>query len=512
VHNNYYFLRQLSSRLAQAISGFTLVSCFSQNKDELVMELNNEQKSFFIKASLLPDFSCVSFPEKFHRARQNSVDLFNETLLKKVKGVGQFHNERSFALHLEEGHSLLFKMHGHHANVILFQGDKAIRLFKNNLSHDFELKLSRMDRIIDWSRGAFDRCHGQWHQLYFTFGSRVWHYLEEKGFGKAVAGQQWELIQQVKTELENPVYRLVEQGDKLFFSLLPSGKVIKTWNDPLVAIHEFYNEFARHRALFAAKSALRNALTDRIRSGEAYIKKNETRLKELQHDQHYQQWADLLMAHLHEIKPGLDRITLPDFYTNQAVDIKLKPDLNAQDNAAVYYRKAKNRQIEIDILQKSIETKNKEIAECKRMIETIKAATQVKEIQKFKSQIQESSKPTVSLPYYECEHNGYKIWVGRNATGNDQLTFKHSFKEDLWLHAKDVSGSHVLIKHQAGKNFPKDVIERAAQLAAYNSKRKTESLCPVSYTPKKFVRKRKGDPAGMVVVEKEKVILVSPRL
>ena len=82
----------------------------------------------------------------------------------------------------------------------------------------------------------------------------------------------------------------------------------------------------------------------------------------------------------------------------------------------------------------------------------------------------------------------------------------------MWLHAKDVAGSHVIIKHQSGKNFPKDVIERAAELAAYNSKRRTESLCPVSYTPKKFVRKRKGDAPGLVVVEREQVIMVVPRI
>jgi predicted ribosome quality control (RQC) complex YloA/Tae2 family protein len=106
----------------------------------------------------------------------------------------------------------------------------------------------------------------------------------------------------------------------------------------------------------------------------------------------------------------------------------------------------------------------------------------------------------------------YKIWIGKNAQHNDTLTLKYSFKEDLWLHAKDVPGSHVLVKYQSGKKFPKEVIERAAQLAAYNSKRKTDSLCPVAFTPKKHVRKRKGDPAGAVVVEREEVILVEPRL
>ena len=116
------------------------------------------------------------------------------------------------------------------------------------------------------------------------------------------------------------------------------------------------------------------------------------------------------------------------------------------------------------------------------------------------------------MPYHEFEKSGFKIWVGKNAESNDTLTLKLSFKEDLWLHAKDVAGSHVLIKYQSGKKFPKDVIERAAQLAAYNSKRKTETLAPVVYTPKKYVRKRKGDPPGMVVVERETVIMVEPKL
>jgi predicted ribosome quality control (RQC) complex YloA/Tae2 family protein len=120
-------------------------------------------------------------------------------------------------------------------------------------------------------------------------------------------------------------------------------------------------------------------------------------------------------------------------------------------------------------------------------------------------------KQEAPAPYREFEFNGYKIWVGKSAEGNDTLTLRYGYKEDLWLHAKDVAGSHVLIKHQSGKNFPKDVIERGAQLAAFFSKRKNETLCPVSVTPRKYVRKRKGDPAGAVVVEREEVVMVVPR-
>src|SRR5204862_822828 len=122
----------------------------------------------------------------------------------------------------------------------------------------------------------------------------------------------------------------------------------------------------------------------------------------------------------------------------------------------------------------------------------------------------EKEKQVQAVPYHEFFLDGYRIWVGKNAQSNDELTLKYSYKDDLWLHAKDVSGSHVIVKFQSGKNFPRNVVERAAQLAAYNSKRKNDTLCPVIYTQKKFVRKRKGDPAGMVVVEREDVIMVEP--
>ena len=115
-----------------------------------------------------------------------------------------------------------------------------------------------------------------------------------------------------------------------------------------------------------------------------------------------------------------------------------------------------------------------------------------------------------NLPYHEFEYEGWQIFIGRNAKANDELTLKVANKDDLWLHAKDVAGSHVIIRQKPGQNFPTKVIETAAALAAANSKRKTDSLCPVIYTLKKFVRKMKGAPAGQVIVEKEEVVLVEP--
>jgi predicted ribosome quality control (RQC) complex YloA/Tae2 family protein len=514
VHNNYYFLRQLSHQLKNEITGYTVVSCFSQNKEELIIELNNTQKSFFIKASLLSTFCCLSFPENFNRARKNSVDLFNEILMKKVLGIRQFSNERSFSLDLEDSFHLIFKMHGNRSNVILFQFEKPIALFRNHLKNDLELSFDSLDRTINFSREQFDSHTSKLPELYFTFGKQAWEYWREKGYDQLSEAEQWTAISKVRNQLEAPTYYIIDKEGILTFSLLPMSKVLQSFQNPITAINAFFTASSVSNSLESEKASLRKQLQDQIKAGKNYLIKNQQKLHELINDQHYQTWGDLIMAHMHEIKIGTGEIILTSFYDNQPVKIKLKKELNAQKNAEVFYRKAKNQQIEINKLKDSIDSKELQLRELDATLVSLEETDTLKSLRKNDSLHRTSQKNQKAepLPYHEFEYKGFRIWVGKNAEKNDELTLKYSYKEDLWLHAKDVAGSHVIIKHQAGKNFPKEVIERAAQLAAYNSKRKTETLCPVCYTPKKYVRKRKGDPAGAVVVERENVIMVEPKL
>ena len=151
MHNNYYFLRQLSKSLEKSLTGMVISECFSQNKDELVIRFETHTEPFFIKASLDPSFTCLSFPGDFSRARKNSVDLFGDMIGYRVSGIRQFENERSFAILLSEDKSLLFKMHGNRSNIILFEKDIPLQLFRNNIPADITLRFDSLDRTIDWS-------------------------------------------------------------------------------------------------------------------------------------------------------------------------------------------------------------------------------------------------------------------------------------------------------------------------------------------------------------------------
>jgi predicted ribosome quality control (RQC) complex YloA/Tae2 family protein len=486
MHNNYYFLRQLSARLREELIGFSLVSCFSQAKDEIVFEFNNAKRSFFIRADLQGDFSCLSFPDGFKRARKNSIDLFDEIIMKKVVGVRQFGNERSFEILFEDDLGLLFKMHGNKANVVLLKNDGEIDRFKNNIPGGMDT-----DRHIDWSKEAFDRHIDRLDRLYFTFG-------------KKLIKKDWNYIQQLKDQLEHPKYYVTRNE----FSLLPVESA-EMFTDPVKAINYFYNHHVSTHAFEKEKTSVLARLRTDISQTESWLQKTSAKLEELRSDNHYKAWGDLLMANLHSIEPGAKSAEVEDFYnSNEPISIPLDKTLSPQKNAERYYRKGKNQQIEITKLKEGLDKRSKELAGLQLQLARAQEATNIKSLPDSK---ESRASTTASLPYRQFEFKGFRIWVGKDAKTNDELTLKYSFKEDLWLHVRDDSGSHVLIKHQAGKTFPKDVIEHAASIAAFFSKRKTESLCAVIVTPKKFIRKRKGDPAGAVVVEREEVVLVEPK-
>ena len=472
MHNHHFFLRQLSEKLNAVLQNYLLVSCFSQNKDELIFEFNNSKDSYLIKVNLHPEFCCLSFPYSFKRARKNSIDLFSPAILKKVVHFQSFGNERAFAIQLEKSLTLLFKMFGNQANIILFEDGSVNEIFRKNFKNDRELKL--------------------------------------ESFREAAAGSAFP----DSTKFHIGQFFIIESEGRIQFSLIPKDEIIAQFTDPVKAVTEFFNLKVSTDALQKAKQKALKIITEKEKRTQLYLEKVQLELQALKHDNHYQAWADLIIANLHNISKGADSVTLKDFSGDHSYVIKLKKDLSPQQNASAFYRKAKNKTIEVAQITATLFDKRKLLETIHLAKEKIENSTDSEGIKQLMQSIGlfAKQKPiSERLPYRTVVFMGYTIMIGKNANDNDELTLRHTYKEDLWLHAKDVSGSHVVVKHQAGKNFPKDVIERAAQLAAFYSKRKGESLCPVSYTSKKFVRKRKGDPPGMMVVEKEKVILIEPK-
>lgn len=492
----------VAEELNTKLSGAELLECFSQNKDELIMGFSiNSEEDFYIKAHLSNTFSCVAFYDEFARAKRNSVDLFRSWIGLKVKRVYVHENERALSFYLSNRETITFKLFGRFSNIIHFSksGD-VIKIFNNQYESDSELKLNELDRPLNQTEEVFNKDGVK--VCYPTFSKE----MKEQA-------TTWAESQQIVQQLSKKEFYLVYDS-KVKLSLLPSDKAIKSYDSALVAVTDFFHEYIKVFSLQTEKAKATREITSKIKGTKKYISQNKNKLEELKGGVSYKQIADIIMANLYQIPEHAEEVQLFNFYDNNQLKIRLKKHLSPQKNAENFYRKEKKFGVQLEKLAQNIEQAKKRLADYEQLQEDLTYVNNVKSLRKLLDEKGFAKKEKVKqeedlFKTYDCV--GYTIYVGKNSKNNDLLTLKYAHKDDYWLHAKDVPGSHVVVKHQSGKEAPKSVLEKAASLAAFYSKRKNDTLCPVTVTRKKYVRKPKGLPAGAVFVEREEVLLVEPK-
>jgi predicted ribosome quality control (RQC) complex YloA/Tae2 family protein len=514
MHNNYYFLRILSSQLRQILMYARLKQCFSQEKDELVLGFERQNgDDFYIKCSLGPQFSSLQFPDSFHRAGRNSIDLFSDLLLAEVQEVEMYENERAFGIHFLGNYVLVFKLFGNRANLILYRDGEYDSQFQKRLKKDDELALDSISRSIDQSFEAFQTADGEYFPLFPTLGKEGQSWLSAQGYENLNLNDRWALVQKMLQILEKGSFYVVSTSKGIGFTLFPpSSETLFETTDPIAALNQFYvlhysvGEFTRE------KRQIQEGLERNLAKSQLYLQELEKQKVIRETNVPFEEIGNILMAFLHLVPEGESKVVLDDFYRNQPITIKLNSTLSPAANAENYYRKGKNFSKELAHWEENIARKQQEIAEIADKLIALSLVETRKGLKPFLA-LATDKKSAEELPFKQFEIEGWVIWVGKNAKNNDLLTLKYAKKQDIWLHARDVSGSHVIVRNPQNRTVPAFVIEKAASLAAYFSKRQTESLCPVIVTSKKYVRKTKDLLPGMVIVDREEeVVLVKPEL
>lgn len=512
MHFNYYFLKELTKSLRLKLLDKPLDSCFSQNKNELIFIFGTTQE-FIIKAIFESDICLLTFPAEFKRAKKNSIDLFNEIKGRKIKEVIQYENERSFSFVFNNGFTLLFKLHGRRANICLFQNELFHSMFKNGLKNDRSIILNELDRSIDQSERAILLSNFNLKELFPTFDKFCLKYLEDNDFEVKKEHEKMELLSQLIKQLNSSQYTLLEKDNGYPYLSLLNHKETGIYSaDPIEICNLLAAQYFHDYLLKKEKGNALSSIEKEIYKGESYIRKTTHKLDSLTIGIKNEEKANILMANLH-IKPNhSNAIELFDFYRNENITIKIKPTLTLQANAQIFYRKAKNQKIEINKLKQNIQDKKDIIADLQNTKKLILETHNLKTLRKSsfnKPHADKKGTTQEATPYFEYSIDNFRVLVGKNAKANDQLLKKYASKEDLWLHARNVSGSHVVIKNPSD-NISMATIEKVAQVAAWYSKGKNDTLCPVIFTKRKYVNKPKGVGPGKVVVQREEVILINP--
>lgn len=293
----------------------------------------------------------------------------------------------------------------------------------------------------------------------------------------------------------------------------------------------YFTSLLSEKALAARVAAARADLRKRFAQQRKLLKQLQSDLESHADADQQKRLGDLLLANLSTAKRAGNRLTLIDYFADDAplLELELDESVSLQEEAARrfgQYSRSKRAVAQIttriDAVHKQIRkldaeqvSLEKALSQPDNEVGTPHATLSVPlavmgELSPSSKQAEHKSKRIPGARRY-LSSDGFEILVGRTARDNDNLTFKIARPNDLWLHAADYGGSHAVVRNSTKKPVPHQTLIEAAQLAAWFSQAKKDPKVDVHYTERKFVSKTKGAKPGLVRLQRFKNITVTPK-
>lgn len=522
--NNYYTLiylnRELNEKIRDGIFNFSI----SPHKDVLEIYIQHREREYRLIFSTNPNETTLFLDKYRPPKKSNVIDFFQDLEGQTIDQLTLADKDRLFYINFQGGKQLLFKLYGGNPNVYLVDNGRIEDAFKNpdKIKGKEPPKPHSPTFAEDITGKAKPK--NQITKLNPLLPRNLLPYLIEQHQVQGMEVEEVkEFVEFITEALEtDPHPRVLETGDLCLWSKeildMPNDASFETVND---AVRHAYRNAVHLRRLHNKKQNVMQLLERVTSKKEAQLEQLRQADKSLERADEYEKYGHLLMANAHrQVDYGKNEVEVDDFYSeNETIKIPLKDGMSIAENAEYYYDKAKSSRKSYKEAKKRIPAVKEEFELSNRLLEELKEIQHLPELEswmkknadeleKFGYGVDEDAQ--ASSPYRKFKEGKYEIWVGKSAKSNDQLT-SLAHKEDVWLHARGVGGSHVVIRMGNQKEYPpKEVILKAAGYAAYYSKAKGMEMAPVMYTKRKYVRKPKGAAPGAVVVERENVEMVPP--
>lgn len=285
-------------------------------------------------------------------------------------------------------------------------------------------------------------------------------------------------------------------------------------------LDQFYSGKAERDRVKQQAKDLHRLIKNELDKNKRKLKIHHKTLAKAENAESYQRLGELLTAHLYLVKPGDTSVTVTDYYDpeQKQVTIELDPQRSPSENAQDLFKTYRKLIHSRDKVQEEMTKTEKEIAYLELILQQLEVAKET-DLVEIREELQEQGylkrqtkskkqrRSQVPEPEMYTSSEGITIYVGKNNKQNEYITTRLARRTDIWLHTKDIPGSHVVIRH----DDPGEVtLKEAAQLAAYFSKARHSSSVPVDYTQIRHVRKPQGAKPGFVIYDHQKTIYVTP--
>ncbi|AIZ36951.1 Rqc2 family fibronectin-binding protein [Parvimonas micra] len=281
-------------------------------------------------------------------------------------------------------------------------------------------------------------------------------------------------------------------------------------------VESFYHNNSLRDRINQKASGFKKILTTKLnRLTNKYLAMNDELLNN-QSKEDLKIFADLLSINIYKIEKGMKKVSVENIYDNmKEIEISLDERKSPRENIEAYYKKYKKLKTADEIIKAELPKIEEEIKYIKQILETIEIITELNELSEIEEELislgyirkskKNKQKLEKSKPYIFETDSGALIYVGKNNLQNENLTLKFANKNDIFFHAQDVPGSHVILR---GANLTEDDYKIAGFLAGYYSYFKNEGYANVDYTEKKHIRKAKGTGLGMVYYDNYKTLFI----
>ena len=319
------------------------------------------------------------------------------------------------------------------------------------------------------------------------------------------------------------IYKNKEGLYKDFYShkLSDNEEDIIEFSSPSEMLDDFFKEKDKQDRLSNRTANLQKLINTNI---ERCIKKSKIlneNIKEGEKKENYKIKGDLLTSYIYTLKKGDKKVNLLNFYSpeEEYIEISLDENKTPSENVQMYYKKYNKLKKSEEWAFEQLEKNNEELEYLNSVLTNILNVDSYEEIEDIKRELIETGyirfkkekgakRQKEGKPLHFVTSKGYDIYVGKNNLQNDYLSLKFAGKFDLWLHTKNIPGSHVIIK---ASEVDDETLEEAAIIAAFYSKGKNGSKVPVDYTLVKNLKKPNGAKPGMVIYHTNNTIYVDPK-
>jgi predicted ribosome quality control (RQC) complex YloA/Tae2 family protein len=553
------FTKAMVGELSDSLKGGRINKVHQPYKNEVILTIRANGVNHKLLLSAHPSYARVQLT---HEAYDNPSEppMFCMLLRKHIEGyiledLYQVETDRMIILEIKGRNEigdisykqLIIEIMGRHSNIVLV--DKARNNILDSVKHvsfavnshrailpgqpyifppnqnkvnPFQASEEEVLKKIDFNSGKLDK------QLVEHFGGTSPLFAKEVIFQSGLANRTTmpktfvTMINKVQSDDILP--SIMISGGKEYFYLFPLEHLkaeIKTFSTLSEMLDRYYFGKAERDRVKQQGNDIERLIINEKEKNEKKIDKLKVTLKEAERAEQFQRFGELLTANIYLAKKGMRQIEVVDYYDELGgtITILLDPRKTPSENAQKYFSKYQKAKTALLIVVEQIEKAVKEVAYFDNLLQQVQAASPkdiqeireelieggyIRERQKRKLKKIQNAKPILD---HFISSDGTDIIVGKNNKQNDYLTNKLAARDDIWLHTKDIPGSHVLIR---SKEPAEETVHEAAILAAYYSKARSSSSVPVDFTKVRFVKKPSGAKPGFVIYDNQQTLYVTP--